>query len=52
MLDAWIIDLIKKQEKARQQREEEARPRLELPLPPPYIPREKPPERGVVVIDL
>ena len=57
MLDAFIIEEIKRRERSREDRE---RPAVELPLPvPPERPRrrtetddeEKPP-RGVVVIDL
>ena len=57
MLDAFIIEEIKRRERARQERD---RPAIELPLPPPV---EKPPRRrsdeedekprrGVVIIDL
>lgn len=60
MLDAFIIEEIKRRERLRQERE---RPVLEIPLP---VPEERPkrrsdqdgpdegepPERGVVIIDL
>jgi hypothetical protein len=57
MLDAFIIEEIKRRERSRQDRE---RPAVELPLPTPdeRPPRrtntedETPPQRGVVVIDL
>lgn len=59
MLDAFIIEEIKRRERHRQERDE--RPSVELPLPmdDDYRPRRKsdtadedPPQRGVVVIDL
>ena len=57
MLDAFIIEEIKRRERIR--REEQERPVVELPLPTPDEPRrrrseeedEKPP-RGVVILDL
>jgi hypothetical protein len=57
MLDAFIIEEIKRRERVR---EEHERPLAELPLPEPEDrpkrrsdPRnEEPPQRGVVVIDL
>jgi hypothetical protein len=56
MLDAFIIEEIKRRERARQERE---RPAIELPVPPAEAPArrrsdeedDKPP-RGVVIIDL
>lgn len=51
MLDAWIIDHIRKE---REKRENESRVPLQLPLPapPPDGPTENPPtDRGVVEID-
>jgi hypothetical protein len=58
MLDAFIIEEIKRRERARQERDRD-RPAIELPLPPAEEPprrrsdeeEEKPP-RGVVIIDL
>src|ERR687888_327344 len=58
MLDAFIIEEIKRRERARQERDRD-RPAIELPLPPPEKPPrrrsdeedDKPP-RGVVIIDL
>jgi len=57
MLDAFIIEEIKRRERRREERE---RPAVELPLPvpPDRPPRrtetddEEKPQRGVVVIDL
>ena len=58
MLDAFIIEEIKRCEQSREERD---RPMAELPLPSPVDERpqrrseqehEKPPPRGVVVIDL
>jgi hypothetical protein len=57
MLDAFIIEEIKRRERNREERE---RPALEIPLP---VPEERPsrrtdadddekPQRGVIVIDL
>ncbi|HYX92876.1 MAG TPA: hypothetical protein VE782_15025 [Myxococcaceae bacterium] len=58
MLDAFIIEEIKRRERARQDRERQ-RPVVELPVPPAEAPArrrsdeedDKPP-RGVVIIDL
>ena len=53
MLDAFIIEEIKRREEERQDR----RPRLELPIPEPAPHRqndrheEEDPQRGVVIID-
>jgi len=57
MLDAFIIEEIKRRERGREQSE---RPMAELPLPMPEerparrtdTEDEDPPQRGVVVIDL
>lgn len=57
MLDAFIIEEIKRREQSREERD---RPMAELPLPPvddrpkrrSETEEEKPPPRGVVVIDL
>ncbi len=56
MLDAFIIEEIKRRERLRQERD---RPAVELPLPSDDAPHRKSdtededkPERGVVVIDL
>jgi hypothetical protein len=58
MLDAFIIEEIKRRERSREERE---RPAVELPLPaPPDRPYrrstetddDEKPQRGVVVIDL
>lgn len=58
MLDGYIIDAILKEEQRRRQHEE-ARPRLDLPLPPANEGRHPEPlddpqdaERGVVIIPL
>ena len=50
MLDAWII------EKIRKEREEQRRPHEKQKDPPPRLPPEEPeaerePERGVVIVD-
>jgi hypothetical protein len=53
MLDAFIIEEIKK----REREQESQRPRIELPLPEPTPQRqndgrdEEQPERGVIIID-
>lgn len=59
MTDAFIIDLlIKEERRKREQRREQERPRLEIPLyrepPEPYAQEEEPEEskRGVIIIDL
>jgi hypothetical protein len=57
MLDAFIIEELKRRERARQDQE---RPAVELPLPMPEDRPQRrsnteddaPPQRGVVVIDL
>lgn len=55
MLDAYVIDEIKRRERDR---ERDVRPTAELPVPsPPPAPPEKDPDggekdRGVVIIDL
>jgi hypothetical protein len=58
MLDAYIIDQIKKREEERRRREEEGRPVVQIPLPTPSTEKEKPANdddaepRGVIIIDL
>ena len=59
MTDAFIIDLlIKEERRKREQRREQERPRLELPLyrepPEPYDQEEDKEDgkRGVIIIDL
>ena len=56
MLDAFIIEEIKRRERAREERD---RPAIELPLPPVEKPprrrsdeEDEKPRRGVVIIDL
>jgi hypothetical protein len=57
MLDAYIIEEIKRREDERLRREEQQRPVLEIPLYPPDADQnpatkdEPVPERGVIVID-
>lgn len=55
MLDAFIIEEIKRRERDEERRRNDERPRLEIPLAPepePVRPRgEDKPERGVVIID-
>ena len=54
MLDAFIIEEIKRREEEEERRRDEGRPRLEVPLEPerPLVPSgEETPERGVVIID-
>ncbi len=55
MLDAYVIEEIKRRER---QRERDDRPVVELPLPPPAPPggaeggdRDRKDDRGVVIID-
>ena len=55
MLDAFIIEEIKRREKERE-REEEDRPSIHIPAPEPMCPpthqsEEEKPQRGVVIID-
>jgi hypothetical protein len=63
MLDAFIIEEIRRRERLRQQQEERDRPFVELPLPDDEpMERQRPkrrtdreddrPNRGVVVIDM
>lgn len=58
MLDAFIIDRIKRQEGEDSERSiESERPMLEIPVPDfplqkPHEEREETPQRGVIVIDL
>lgn len=53
MLDAFIIDEIRRREQEAERRREEDRPRQELPVPqrPPIHEDEPPSDRGVVIID-
>jgi hypothetical protein len=54
MLDAFIIEEIKRREEEEERRRDEGRPRLEIPIEPegPLAPSgEEKPERGVVIID-
>ena len=57
MLDAFIIEEIRRREREAEQRRDRDRPRQELPLPErrpvPYEREapEEPSERGVVIID-
>ncbi|MBL8612250.1 MAG: hypothetical protein JNL38_33220 [Myxococcales bacterium] len=55
MLPPFIIEQIRKREE--EERANYEQPRLELPLPPPGMPRREPPReeepsRGVVILDL
>lgn len=57
MLDAFIIEKIKRREDER--RREEQRPAIQIPLPQPVPSRREPPPadeeespRGVIIIDL
>lgn len=53
MLDAFIIEEIKRRED-EERRRDEGRPRLEIPIEPerPLVPSgEEKPDRGVVIID-
>jgi hypothetical protein len=54
MLDAFIIEEIKRREQEEERRRDEGRPRLEIPIEPerPLVPSgEDKPDRGVVIID-
>lgn len=56
MLDAFIIEEIRRREQEAERRREQNRPRQELPVPqrtPPAREREEdePSDRGVVIID-
>jgi hypothetical protein len=60
MLDAFIIDQIRKREEERR-REEQERPVVQIPLPPPERDKPERPDnddaedkspRGVIIIDL
>ncbi len=55
MLDAFIIEEIKRREREEERRRDDSRPRLEIPLEQPERPveprGEDKPERGVVIID-
>lgn len=54
MLDAFIIEEIKRREKEREQRDSE-RPSIQIPLPEPsrapQQSEEDKPQRGVIIID-
>lgn len=54
MLDAWIIDEIKRREREEQSRRRAPQPQIERPheprLPAPGPEQEKP-ERGAVIVD-
>lgn len=60
MIDAFIIDELNRREREEEQRRDDQRPYLELPLPAPgpeeLWPAEneedRTPERGVMIIDL
>jgi hypothetical protein len=51
MLDTWVIDAIRREQEEILRRER-ARPRLELPVPPPLPPEEKPSGSHVIVIQV
>lgn len=55
MLDVFIIEEIRRREQEMERRQDERRPRKELPLPNPPSRRERDeeptPDRGVVIID-
>ena len=54
MLDAFIIEEIKRREREEERRKDDQRPRVDLPIAPaePIRPSgEDKPERGVIVID-
>jgi hypothetical protein len=57
MLDAYIIEEIKRREEEKRRREESQRPALEIPLYPPDADsnpakrEEETPQRGVIIID-
>jgi len=58
MLDAFIIDELKRRERLEEERRQDAeRPFLEIPVPEDVMPlpasseEERKPERGVIVID-
>lgn len=55
MLDAFIIEEIRRREREDERRRDDERPRIEIPVAPspePVQPRgEDKPERGVVIID-
>lgn len=59
MLDAYIIEEIKRREEERRRREDQQRPVLEIPLYPPDADSnpankrdgDEKPERGVIIID-
>lgn len=56
MLDAFIIEEIKRKEREAERRRDEQRPRIELPLPPSRKKEDEEdkrdkPDRGVIIID-
>lgn len=54
MLDAFIIEEIKRRDREDERRRDDERPRIEIPVAPeePIRPLgEEKPERGVVIID-
>jgi hypothetical protein len=56
MLDAFIIEEIKRREQERERRQESERPSIHIPMPvpdrAPQQSEEEKPQRGVVIIDL
>ncbi len=56
MLDAFIIEEIKRREQERQRRQDSERPSIQIPLPEPdrapQQSEEEKPQRGVIIIDL
>lgn len=55
MLDAFIIEEIKRRDREDERRRDDDRPRIEIPVAPEKEPirpvGEEKPERGVVIID-
>lgn len=55
MLDVFIIEEIKRREREMERRQDEGRPRQQLPVPEPLPKRrddnDVPSDRGVVIID-
>jgi hypothetical protein len=56
MLDAFIIEELKRREREEERKRDEQRPRVEIPAPSPddspvHPSGEEKPERGVVIID-
>ena len=61
MLPPFIIEQIRKRETEERARQHEEQPRLELPVPPPRSPSDRPEntenpgdstDRGVIILDL